>query len=347
MADGAAATFGGPLVQVMAGGAQGGAEAFFERLASALAEDGLEQRLLVRDVGNRAARLREQALQVTSLPFAGSIDLWSPWRVRRLLRRLQAPVVLSWMNRGAASVPRGPWVHAARLGGFYKLRYYRTADWLIGNTPAIVDYLVGAGWPRNRVVHLPNFVDVVEAGPSRAALDLPAGAIVLAYGRLHRNKGFDTLLSAFANVPDAILLLAGDGPERPALERYAAGQGLAERVRFLGWIARPQALLALANVFVCPSRHEPLGNVILEAMAAGRPIVTTASAGAGHLLEDGISAVITPIDDADALSSAIRAILSDPARADELGAAAKRAAKPNARPAEERAYRDFLTGIVG
>ncbi|MGB8839843.1 MAG: glycosyltransferase, partial [Aliidongia sp.] len=147
------------LLQAMAGGRFGGAEAFFTRLAPALARTGLDQHLVIRAHAARAAQLRAAGLAVTEVPFRRLVDLRTGLVLRRLMRDWQPRVVLTWMSRATIAMPRGPFVRLARLGGYYDLKYYRHCDHLIGNTRDIVAYLVRQGWPEARAHYLPNFVE--------------------------------------------------------------------------------------------------------------------------------------------------------------------------------------------
>ena len=87
----------------------------------------------------------------TRRAFAHEIAAWRP------------DIVLTWMSRATRLCPRGDFVHVARLGGYYDLKYYRRCDHLIGNTRAIVDYAIAEGWPRERISYLPNFVPDMRA----------------------------------------------------------------------------------------------------------------------------------------------------------------------------------------
>jgi glycosyltransferase involved in cell wall biosynthesis len=227
------------------------------------------------------------------------------------------------MNRATAFCPSGDFVHAARLGGYYDLKYYRFCDHLIGNTDDIVRYLTKQGWPAPRAHMVPNFVSGETAPPElRGAHDTPEGApLVLALGRLHTNKGFDTLLRALALTPGAYVWLAGEGPERAKLAALASELGISDRVRWLGWRADIAPLFAACDIFVCPSRHEPLGNVVLDAYAHERAVVATRSQGPSALIEDEVSGLLTPIDDAPALAAAISRLSADRALAARLAAA--------------------------
>jgi glycosyltransferase involved in cell wall biosynthesis len=261
----------------MAGGEVGGAEAFFVRLAGGLDRAGVDQRLVVRRHPARAALLRDAGLDPVELAFGGWLDATTTRRLGAEIADFAPDVVLSWMSRASRFCARarrvgGP-VLIARHGGDYKLKYYRGCDHLIGNTPEIVDRLRHRGWPAERAHFIPNFVDAAPAeAVSRQALETPPGVpVLLALGRLHRNKAFDVAIQALAELPEAVLWIAGDGKEKAALAALAERLGVADRVRWLGWRDDVAALLAAADVLVCPSRIEPLGNVIIEAWAHGRP----------------------------------------------------------------------------
>ncbi len=296
------------LMQVMAGAANGGAEAFFTRLAPALARAGATQKLVIRRHAERAALLRLSGLDPLELRFGGPFDIVTGHRLNRSIARFEPDIVLSWMNRATAFCPIGPHIFAARLGGYYKIANYQRCDHLIGNTQDICDYLVAEGWPRERTWLLPNFVDSTPAPAiARAAHNTPDDApLLLALGRLHDNKAFDVLLDAMAQLPGTYLWLAGDGPLREQLRERAERPEISDRVRFLGWCDDVAALFAACDAFVCPSRHEPLGNVIIESWAHGRPIVATRSQGASALIEDGVDGLLVAIDDSDALAGAIK-----------------------------------------
>jgi glycosyltransferase involved in cell wall biosynthesis len=303
-------------MQVIAGRRQGGAEAFFERLALALGRAGVAQRLVIRRDQGRAARLAAAGLEPVELGFGGRLDLVTGRHLEREIAAFRPDIVLAWMSRAARFCPardRSGYVLAARLGGYYDLKYYRHCDHLIGNTRDIVGYLTAAGWPAERAHYLPNFVDATPAPPlPRIDLDTPADApLLLALGRLHVNKAFDVLLDALAAVPGAWLWLAGTGPLEAELRRRAAALGVANRARFLGWRGDMAALLAAADLLVCPSRREPLGNVIIEGWAHRRPVLAAAAAGPAALIVPEASGVLVPVDDADALAAALRRLIGD------------------------------------
>lgn len=331
----------------MAGAPVGGAELFFERLVPALARAGVEQHAVIRRHPRRSGALRAAGVTVGEVSFS-TFDILGRWRFRREIERFQPDIVLTWMNRATTLCPTGRFVHAARLGGYYNLKYYRRCHHLVANTRDIAEYLVREGFPAARVHYLPNFVDAEPAAVlPRREFDTPEEApLLVALGRLHPNKGFDVLLAALAEIPNAHLWLAGKGPLRDELVRQAEALGVSGRVRFLGWRQDVAALLATADVYVCPSRHEPLGNTILEAWAHGCPLVAAASQGPAALVTDRESGMLVPVDDAPALAAALRELLGSAdlrAALREGGRAAWRASFTETAVVD--AYRDFFSRI--
>lgn len=306
------------VAHVMAGAPAGGAELFFERLSAAMHRAGDAVLPVVRRDAGRETRLREAGLVPVALRFGGLLDFRTRPRLRDALRRFAPRVVVAWMNRAARHAPQGDWVLAGRLGGYYDLRYYRRCTNLIGNTRGICDWITAQGWAPARVHHLPNFApDLLGAPP--AALPTPRSApVVLALGRLHRNKAFDILVRALPRLPGVHAVIAGEGPERGALLALARREGVADRLHLLGWRTDQAALLAACDVLACPSRHEPLGNVVLEAFSAARPVVAADAAGPVELIAPGVG-LLVPREDPHALAEAIAGLLADPAEAFRMG----------------------------
>ncbi|HTU56666.1 MAG TPA: glycosyltransferase [Acetobacteraceae bacterium] len=311
------------IAQIMAGAHHGGAELFFERLSIALHREGENVLPLIRRDAERAGRLREAGLAPLQFRFGGPLDLLTRPLLARALRGFAPRVAVSWMSRATDHVPPGPWVHVGRLGGYYPLRHYRRCDHLVGNTKGLVAWFRANGWPEARTHFLPNFV--ADYGDAAPAEGLPGGRPrLLALGRLHADKGFDVLIRALVPLRGANLLIAGEGPEGAALGRLAGELGVADRVFLLGWRGDAGALLKAADLFVCSSRSEPLGNVVLEAWSAGCPVVATEAEGPRELIADGTDGLLVPREDKARLAAAIVALLEEPERAAALAAAGRR-----------------------
>ncbi len=170
-------------------------------------------------------------------------------------------------------------------------------------------------WPRRKMEVIHNAVDPTPfSRPPDPALRRALAderPLVLAVARLDPQKGHRYLLTAATEVPDAIFALAGDGPERPALEELADRLGVRDRVRFLGARSDVADLLAACDVFVLPSLFEGFPISVLEAMAAGCPVIATAIGGTDEVVIHGESGLLVPPADPPALASALRLLLAD------------------------------------
>ncbi len=301
-------------MQVMAGGRQGGAETQYVNLVLALNRAGLDQRAVIRRHPARAATLRAGGVEPLELPFGSWTDFTTVPALKREITSYRPDIVLTWMNRASKMVPAGDFLRLGRLGGYYDVKYYRRCDYLICNTQDIVEHVVRSGWPRSRAHLMLNFAPVRDLPAiSRAALNTPEDAkVVVALGRLHKAKAFDTLLQALAIERRPYLWLAGEGPLRRELESLAGTLGIADRVRFLGWRDDREALLAAADIGIVPSRFEPFGSVVIEAWAHRLPLVATASAGPAAVVRDGEDGLLVPIDDAAAMAASLTRIIDGP-----------------------------------
>jgi glycosyltransferase involved in cell wall biosynthesis len=302
------------VLTALGGGKLGGAEAFFVSLNLALKSHGVPVHAALRDTPLHTADLARAGIPYDTLKFGGPFDVWTSRRLRRMVKHFAPDIVLTFASRASAHMPKGNYALIGRLGGYYKLRHFRKCDYLVCNAPDLVRYVVDGGWPKDRVVLIPNFPRIDEGDAiDRSVLGTPEGVpVALALGRLHRNKALDVLLRAAATIPDLWVWIAGEGVERASLEVLARDLGIAERVKFLGWRTDRASLFKAADLCVYPSREEPFGNVVVEAWAYGAPLVATAAVGPSWLVRDGKDGLLTPVDDPGALAGGILRIVSAP-----------------------------------
>ncbi|MEB3701573.1 Glycosyltransferase [Candidatus Bealeia paramacronuclearis] len=302
------------VLHLMAGASQGGAEVFFERLVTGLHQKGLPQHLVIRGEEAREKRLRASGLSLSTAPFwKPYFDIKTHLGIHKALKNFQPDIVMSWMSRAGAFCPTGNFVTVARLGGYYDLKYYKSCEYLIGNTQGIRKYFLEKGIREDKAFYLPNFVREEKAQPlSRKTYDTPENVpLLLALGRLHDDKAFDVLIRALPKIPNAHLWIGGAGPEDEKLKSLAREMGVFDRIRFLGWVQDPYPLYAACDIYVCPSRIEPLGNVVLEAWVNEKPTVVCASKGPAELIRNEENGLIVPLEDHDELATAINRILND------------------------------------
>ena len=209
------------------------------------------------------------------------------------------------------------------------------------------------GCPASKIEVVHNAVE-----PGRFASPAPPGLrehltgerdrpVVLTCARLHEQKGHRTLLRAATEVPEAVFALAGEGSERTALESLAGELGVSDRILFLGARTDIPDLLAACDAFALPSLYEGSSLAILEAMAAGRPVVASAIGGTDELIDDGQTGLLVPPKDPEALAAALRRLLADQTLRTSLAGRARevvesRFARESMARRVERIYEELL-----
>jgi glycosyltransferase involved in cell wall biosynthesis len=303
--------------------------------------DGVEVQRVGLERGGPAATVAYVTLAARAVAALGdrvevvhAHQLLSPASAAALSLALRGPPFVATAH---ASGPVGDVASLARQGplGWARLQALRhLASAFVAVSDPIRGELEAAGVPASLVRSIPNGVDTrrfVPADPAdrrrlRRALGLPPVPAVLYAGRLAPEKGVDVLVDGWAEARRrgvvGTLCLVGDGPERAALERRTRDHGILGAVRFAGPTDDVAPWLAAAEAFVLPSRTEGLSLALLEAMAAGLPVIATDVGGTRDAA--GGAAVLVPPDDPRALAEALAAILEAPEQATVLGEAARR-----------------------
>jgi L-malate glycosyltransferase len=201
---------------------------------------------------------------------------------------------------------------------------YRFATKVVANSPAARQILESEGVSPASIAVIPNGLDLA------AYLDRPPRTeirTVLTVANLRREKDHETLIDAASVLartqPELTFQFAGDGPERPRLEERARAREVASHIEFLGHREDVPDLLAAADAFVLPSRSEAFPNGVIEAMAAGLPVVASAVGGMVNLIESGRTGLLVPPGDPEALLLALTSLIEKPAWAADLGRAAR------------------------
>lgn len=208
-------------------------------------------------------------------------------------------------------------------------RYYPWAEGIVAVSDGVADDLARRiGARRERITTIYNPVMSLNLlAASREALDHPWYApgeppVILSAGRLHVQKDFPTLLKAFARLRaqrPARLIILGEGDLRPELEALVDGLGIASDVSMPGWAPNPLAHMTRASMFVLSSAWEGFGNVVVEALACGCPVVSTdCRSGPAEILDGGRYGRLVPVGDDQALAAAMAATLDAPPDPDQL-----------------------------
>ncbi len=325
-----------------------GSAASYAKLALGLAKRGHETRLITTSA-RLTARFAAEALPVTEISGqnTGPREVWA---LRRALRRLLAQAIVVDTPRDLRLSSLASLVHPAKVVYRYNLNYRRPrndlADRLYArrvkacvfqsrfiqeeasrHEPWVVRvpaYRVPNGYDTERYVALPG-----QAAAFRRKWDIPAlTPMVLTSAKLARNKGHELAIRALDRVRrgglELIYVICGDGVQESELRALTSGCDLP--ARFTGFLDTDELIagLAAADLVVHPSPREIFPNAVGEAMSCGRAVVAVDSGGTGELVgRDGSAGILVPLEDADALATAVTALLHDPERRNRLGRAAR------------------------
>lgn len=335
----------------------------------------------LKEKGAMARQLEDAGIEVHSLAmadgdgFAGWLaSLQALFRLAGYLLQARPTIVHSFLFRAnilsriAACLARVPLViSSVRVMGGEKNCYHTVerltsfmVDHYITVSERVKEHLIRmAGVPAGKITTIYNGVSPDECCPRHppGSEGLPYGLkahhrVLLAVGRLHRQKGYDVLMRAFAAVqkeyPTLKLLIIGEGEDENHLKNLAKSLDLTEQVIFTGMLKDSGRILRRAEVFILPSLWEGMPNALLEAMAAGIPVVATEVGGVPELVLQGATGILVPPGDADALARAITDLCGDPAKARSMGEAGRKRVEEHFSlaamlDATERLYRELLT----
>ncbi|HEY2433787.1 MAG TPA: glycosyltransferase [Vicinamibacterales bacterium] len=319
-------------------------------------------------VAHPAGELRRRASEghdLIPLAPANEMDLSAAWRLSRLVKQLKPDVLHAHDPHAVAmaalalsmstQIAKPPLVASRRVdfrlkGNALSRWKYRQVDCFACASDAIRQMMIGDGVPASRAVTIhegidPGHVDAAPPADLHADLWLPHQApIVGNVAALVAHKGQRHLIDAAAivvtQVPDARFVIAGEGELRQTLERQIRDRHLEKHVFLTGF--RPDVLSVhkAFDVFVMSSVTEGLGTSLLDAMACGKPVVATTAGGIPEVVADGVTGILTPPRDPEALAAAIVRLLEDPALRAAMGAAGARRVRE--RFSSERMVQDTL-----
>lgn len=345
----------------------GGAERIVEQLATRLSRDRYAlQVACLYDPHPVGVDIRAAGISVVDLEMRNKADLRAPLRLLRLLRHQEIQILhahLFHANLLGATVGKLAGVpaiiatrHNVNIGGSHREQVYRWSSRLCDAVVAISAevqrvQLQRSRTPSSRVTLIPNgvqvdtFVDADQRAVDALADEwhiAPHTPVIGTLARLHEQKGHVYLLDAVARLrrelPTIKVLVVGDGALRRPLEAQSQDLGLSDAVIFTGTRREVPEILALLDVFVLPSLWEGLPIALLEAMAAGLPVVATPVGGVPEVVVDGATGLLVPPRDPEALANAILALLRQPDLRCRMGSAGQ--ARVRERFSIERMIRD-------
>ncbi|MFN2349320.1 MAG: glycosyltransferase family 4 protein [Thioalkalivibrio sp.] len=296
----------------------GGAERYFVDLCLALAKRGHHIQAICQQGSDAHGRLAQSpGIDLAPIRVLGAWDPLALRAIRMALEGFHPQLVHTHLARGAwlggRAAHRLDLPVMTKLHNYVKLKYYRHVDWFNVTTESQRDYLRQQGIEPQRIRVIPNFSSFPPASEAKSCgQEHPVTWVT--FGRFVHKKGFDLLLEAFAQLrrdhPRARLILGGDGEEAHRLKQRAQAADLHGAVEFPGWVTDVSGFLDRADVFILPSRDEPFGIAVLEAMARGVPIVSTRTQGPSEILDES-TAWLCDVNSSDDLYKAMSQAASE------------------------------------
>jgi glycosyltransferase involved in cell wall biosynthesis len=229
--------------------------------------------------------------------------------IAKLLTGRKSALILTYHSKFA--VERRP---LGRLGYIATPVITRLADWTVAVSRDLAAYLVQRWWASARTSCIHNPISVPHPHESLRESLTSRSDMILAVGRLAPEKEFLSLVRAFARLlrPTAQLIILGEGPDRSKLEAEVTRLELQGRVSLPGYVSEPWRYFEQAKCLVLTSRYESFGNVIVEALAYGLPVISTNCAGPQEILDNGQFGTLVPVGDVNAIAAAIENALENP-----------------------------------
>ena len=326
-----------------------GAEKQFALLATRLPRDEFDVRAVALTRGGPyESLLRESGVPLVILGKRWKFDPGALWRLKKILDAERPDILHAWLFAANASArllagraPRPRVIVSERCVDTWKSGWQlwidrrqisRTAR-LVGNSQAVADFYRQVGFPGEKLVVIPNGVEIPEPATADRderlrEFDIPPGSRVVGYvGRLAPQKRLADLIwsmQLLRQLTDRVyFLIVGDGPERESLARLARHMGCDHLVRFAGHRDDTAQLVGLFNVFWLASEFEGMSNSVMEAMAAGVPVVATDIPPNRELVMDGQTGHLVKVGDSVGFAQFADRLLADPEQARRMGDAAR------------------------
>ncbi len=297
----------------MSGAEFGGAEFFFERLAASFDKRKIiDQKVIIKSDKKRLNTLKKKIKDIEGIKLFRFYNPLCLMKIENSIEKFEPNIVFTWMNRASSLLPNKKIrneVTVGRLGGFYKIKNYAKCDYLITNTTELKKYVIKQGWDEKKVEFIPNFVS--KNNNTKMKIKFNKEKLLLCMGRFHDNKAIDILIKSMPFLPDFKLWLVGNGPLKEIYESLIKKYNLDNRVRIFDWSNDISEFLNTASLLICPSRHEPFGNIIIDGWAHKIPVIVSNTGGPGILVKHKVNGLKFETENTFDLVQKIKDLSSD------------------------------------
>jgi len=315
------------IVNIILTSQNGGAEQAFIDYLSALKKLGHTNIAILKEDAPYAAKIEDLGISVIKISNKfGYYDVFAINRIKRIVEDYAANIVVSHANRSNVLVRKAlrkiksKKIHQIAVNHSANVKRSIGSDIVISVNSKIMAKTVDLGQSYDRSFVVPNAINLEGIVVDKPVSFTKDKIVIGALGRFDRTKGFDLLIKAVAELKKVsekkfVLKLAGAGYFEQDLKKLVKDFGIEDRVEFLGWISDKSEFFSGVDIFCIPSKNEPFGIVVLEAMKYGKPIVATSADGPMEILSNGKDSIIVNLQPeesvADSLSKAFQKISSD------------------------------------
>lgn len=315
------------ILNIMLGKGRGGLEQVAVDYHHALTMRGHEVHSVFHPKSWAKEKLTLEKINSFDLPNFGEWDPLAVSRIKKLSRVLEPDIAICHGNRAIrlalkALSGKTPVVAVAHN---YKNKGYIKCDAVFCITEQLTQRMLDIGFTKKTVFHIPNMVEVPT---NITPLQYHNPPTIGSLGRFVEKKGFDVFINSLKLLKKRGIsfkaYLAGDGPLINELQTFAQEAELNDWIDWCGWIDDKEDFFKKLDLFVLPSRHEPFGLVLIEALAHGRPSISTMSEGPTEILNNDENGILVPIDDPEAITNALEQLIKNHEKAMLLAKAGMR-----------------------
>ena len=302
------------ILSLLGSNKEGGAENFFDRLILSLnKKEEINIHTVIRKNKKRYKSFKDNNISVEEINFYNYLNFFTYRNLQNICRKFSPNIIFSMMNRASSMMAGLSNVNAikvGRLGGYYNLKYYVYCDYLVANTPDIKEYIISEGWDKNKVVYLPNFACKSNL-KNKIKNKKKNNFILLGVGRFHENKNFEILVKSLKYLDNCSLWLVGKGELKKKYLEIAKKDNTIAKLKIFDWTDQIKRFYHNADILVCPSKIEPLGNIILEGWLNKIPIVSSDAKGPDFLIKHGINGLKFQNGNLNELVTCLRKLLKN------------------------------------
>ncbi len=310
----------------------GGAEVYVADLCDGLAKLGAEIELFCPKGRPFVEYAANRGISSTTWKTHGKLDPITVFKLARLIKDHHIDVLHTHLSTasliGAFAARQAGKPSVAHVHGMNSATCFKHSTMIIAVSEAVKKHLCAQGLPEDRVTVVHNGVNLAKFEPmpiddARSELGIDSSPLIGVFGRLSSEKGQRVALESMAlvaqNIPNARMLMVGDGKDYKDLITLAETLEISEKVRFESFNPNIQPMISACDVVLIPSQKEGFGLVAVNAMALERPVVATNIGGLPEIIKDGETGILTPPNDPQAISQALYELLLDPKKMQQMG----------------------------